>query len=71
MEDQMAESMKKIKIDLPNRCGLLAMIAVLTLLLFSLFSTEETQAKCTKRAADPLITSRYQGYEGLATAGEL
>lgn len=60
MEDQMAESMKKIKVDLPNRCGLLAMLAVLTLLLFALFAPEEAQAKCTRRVADPLITSRYQ-----------
>lgn len=60
LEDRMEASIKKIPIDPPSRCGLVSAIAILALLLFALFSTEEAQAKCTKRVADPLITSRYQ-----------
>lgn len=59
-DERLEAWIKTVKFDLPGRCGIFAALAVLTLLLFSLFGAEEAQARCSRRVADPLILARFQ-----------
>ncbi|MBC7385830.1 MAG: hypothetical protein H7301_06680 [Cryobacterium sp.] len=62
IDEKLAAAVRTMEFHQPTRCGIVAMVALLTLFLLALFSPENAQAsvKCTKRAADPLITQRFQ-----------